>query len=86
MTSEAPASTNTADLSDTDVERFMSSLSNWGRWGDDDRLGTLNLITDAVRKAAAQEIRSATPSRCPETSIRIRPTSSDRESPWYSAL
>lgn len=29
-------------------------VNNWGRWGDDDRIGTLNLITpDAVRRAAA---------------------------------
>src|ERR1700728_4157878 len=23
--------------------------TNWGRWGDDDQLGTLNFITDAAR-------------------------------------
>jgi len=29
-------------------------VSNWGRWGDDDELGTLNLIDDAaVRRGAA---------------------------------
>ena len=29
-------------------------VRNWGRWGDDDRLGTLNLITDeAVAHAAS---------------------------------
>ena len=26
-------------------------LSNWGRWGDDDALGTLNLITPERRAA-----------------------------------
>lgn len=31
---------------------------NWGRWGDDDELGTLNLITDAVRASAAAEVRT----------------------------
>ena len=31
-----------------------ASLRQWGRWGDDDRLGTLNLIDgDAVRRGAA---------------------------------
>ena len=24
---------------------YFDKLSNWGRWGDDDQLGTLNLIT-----------------------------------------
>jgi kynurenine formamidase len=32
--------------------------SNWGRWGDDDELGTLNLITDEVRARAALEVRT----------------------------
>lgn len=29
-------------------------LSNWGRWGDDDQVGTLNLITPERRAAAAR--------------------------------
>ena len=29
--------------------------SNWGRWGENDESGTLNLITDAVRARAAAE-------------------------------
>lgn len=33
---------------------WFDSLSNWGRWGDDDRLGTLNLVTPDVRVAAAR--------------------------------
>lgn len=47
-----------AKLTEADVEQYMTSLSNWGRWGSDDRLGTLNLITDEVRVAAASLIRS----------------------------
>jgi kynurenine formamidase len=40
-----------------DVEGMLKSLSNWGRWGADDELGTLNLITPAKRKAAAALVR-----------------------------
>lgn len=37
----------------------MSDLpSNWGRWGEDDERGTLNLITDEVRARAAREVRT----------------------------
>jgi kynurenine formamidase len=36
-----------------DVIGYFDSLSNWGRWGADDRLGTLNLITPERRKQAA---------------------------------
>ncbi|WP_152354275.1 cyclase family protein [Brachybacterium subflavum] len=34
--------------------------SNWGRWGEDDQLGTLNLIDDAARARAAAEVRDGT--------------------------
>jgi kynurenine formamidase len=40
------------------VDRLVGRLSNWGRWGDDDELGTLNLITHEVRRHAATCIQS----------------------------
>lgn len=40
-------------LTRADVEAMMKSLSNWGRWGEHDELGALNLITPAKRKRAA---------------------------------
>ena len=36
---------------------LMKSLSNWGRWGKDDVLGTLNLITPKTRAAAFATLR-----------------------------
>jgi kynurenine formamidase len=36
-----------------EYERWQTELSNWGRWGKDDELGTLNLITPTKRKQAA---------------------------------
>ncbi|CAM5477411.1 hypothetical protein SAURM35S_09696 [Streptomyces aurantiogriseus] len=33
-------------------------VNNWGRWGTDDEIGTLNLITDEVVRAAAAEVRT----------------------------
>ena len=37
-----------------DFRRVADDVRNWGRWGDDDELGTLNLITaDKVAEAAA---------------------------------
>ncbi|MEU4091020.1 cyclase family protein [Streptomyces sp. NPDC026673] len=33
-------------------------VNNWGRWGGDDEIGTLNLITDEVVRAAAGAVRS----------------------------
>jgi kynurenine formamidase len=40
------------------VDRWMTELANWGRWGKDDERGTLNLLTPERRKralAAAKE-------------------------------
>jgi len=39
-------------------EEYYRSCSNWGRWGDDDQRGTLNLITPETVKAAAACVRS----------------------------
>ncbi|NUS87418.1 MAG: cyclase family protein [Streptomyces sp.] len=33
-------------------------INNWGRWGEADEIGTLNLITDEVVRGAAAAIRS----------------------------
>lgn len=44
-------------VSRAEFEQMMQDLSNWGRWGDDDELGTLNLITPEKRAAAAGLVR-----------------------------
>ena len=37
-----------------DFRRVADDVRNWGRWGDDDELGTLNFITaEKVAEAAA---------------------------------
>jgi kynurenine formamidase len=35
-------------------------VRNWGRWGETDEIGTLNLIDDDARSRAAAEVRTAT--------------------------
>jgi kynurenine formamidase len=42
-------------------ERWQVDLSNWGRWGKEDEMGALNLITPAKRKAAAALVREGFP-------------------------
>lgn len=49
-----------ADRTPPTIEEFATypdRFSNWGHWGDDDRLGTLNLITPEVRAHAAGLVR-----------------------------
>lgn len=55
-------SENPADLDRTDPEGEIAARAeahrNWGRWGDDDRLGTLNFIDAAKRVDAAGLVRT----------------------------
>jgi kynurenine formamidase len=45
---------------DAEVDALARELSNWGRWGAADELGTLNLITEHNRLAAAACVRTGT--------------------------
>src|SRR2546427_1527199 len=40
-----------------EYERWKKDLSNWGRWGKDDEIGALQLITPAKRKEAAALVK-----------------------------
>ena len=51
-------------MAGADVLAFHRDLSNWGRWGDDDQLGALNLITPEVTAAAAATVRSGRTVSC----------------------
>lgn len=40
------------------VEGYFKELNNWGRWGDVDQRGTVNLITPAKRESALKLVRT----------------------------
>jgi kynurenine formamidase len=54
-------------LSSAEVLKFHETLSNWGRFGKDDQLGTLNLITPEKRVAAARLVHSGRTVSCART-------------------
>ena len=41
-----------------EFDALFEEVSNWGRWGDDDERGTLNLLTPAAVVAAAGLVRT----------------------------
>ncbi len=43
-----------------ELDDYAATLANWGRWGPDDQLGTLNLLTAECRVAAAALVQSGT--------------------------
>jgi kynurenine formamidase len=49
---------------DPQVDKLLSSLSNWGRWGEDDQLGTLNHITPESRLAALRAVQTGETVSC----------------------
>src|SRR6201986_5503692 len=57
----SPASSQVSVRSHTvtveEYERWKKELSNWGRWGKDDEIGALNLITPEKRKQAAALVK-----------------------------
>ena len=59
-------------ISNAEFDRWMSEKSNWGRWGKDDQLGTLNLITDAKRKQALSLAKEGITVSLEHTKVLVR--------------
>src|ERR1700756_2192069 len=57
LSSQAVAPATSHAVSPAEYERWKKDLSNWGRWGKDDQIGALNLITPAKRKQAAALVK-----------------------------
>ncbi len=66
-----------APLGTAQVLGFHKTLSNWGRFGDRDQLGTLNLITPERRAAAARLVASGRTVSC----ARPLPTEPSADNP-----
>ena len=64
-------------LKPEDVQTFHEKLSNWGRFGARDQLGTLNFVTPEHRVAAARLVQSGRTVPC----ARALPTEPSLENP-----
>ena len=51
-------------LTPEEVRSLHETLSNWGRWGERDQLGTLNLVTPEKRAEAARRVTSGRTVSC----------------------
>src|SRR5438045_3204615 len=69
-----------ADLDEAGVLALFDQLSNWGRWGPDDQIGCLNLITAEKRIEAAREVRDGIVIGCARV-IRSEPFAADVSNP-----
>ena len=53
----APQAPAPSKVTPQQFEQWKKDLNNWGRWGKDDEVGTMNLITPAKRKQAAALVK-----------------------------
>jgi kynurenine formamidase len=58
MTKGQQMSIGTPQVTVDALEEYIAKYSNWGRWGDDDELGAPNLITRAIVRDAARDVRT----------------------------
>jgi kynurenine formamidase len=65
-------SSSRSELNRKDVEEMMSSLSNWGRWGENDTQGAMNLITPQKRKQAAELVTEGVSISLAHDAIKVR--------------
>lgn len=73
---ESPREAAAHALTKADVDRMMTSLSNWGRWGKEDQLGALNLITPEKRKQASALVQEGITVSLAHHSVKDRRDSS----------
>ena len=57
LSSQAVAPQAGSTVTAAEYERWKKELSNWGRWGKDDQIGAMNLITPAKRRQAAALVK-----------------------------
>ena len=83
-----PPTPTRRDLTEADVNLYMKDLSNWGRWGADDQIGTVNLITDAKRRQAASLVKEGVSislsldADIPGEGVEVPPLAPGKRSPW----
>ncbi|MEV6547505.1 cyclase family protein [Streptomyces sp. NPDC051597] len=54
----ATSAASTASALPPEFHEIAKRVNNWGRWGRDDEIGTLNLVTDEVVREAAATVRT----------------------------
>ena len=81
----APPAATGRSMSHRQLDELLSSISNWGRWGKDDQLGALNLITPEKRRQAAQLVKEGVSVSLAHNVLKIRWTTHRSSSTAWSA-
>jgi kynurenine formamidase len=79
--SAAQAPVNLSSVTRQQFDRWMTELSNWGRWGKDDERGALNLITADKRRQAATLAKTGTIVSLAHPLVNEKPAASGQPRP-----
>ncbi len=71
---------------EAEVLAYFETLSNWGRWGDDDERGTLNLISVDRARAAALAVRHGVLVGCARPIVREGPVADVTHPPLHHMI
>src|SRR5262245_35970020 len=84
FTADGSRAQSSRNLTKDDVDRMMTELSNWGRWGKEDQMGAINLITPAKRKEALKLVKEGVSiSMARDTNAEAAP---DNDSPYEHTM
>jgi kynurenine formamidase len=72
------------DATRADVDRWMTELSNWGRWGKQDQVGTVNLITPEKRREAAALVKDGNSVSLAHNAVTEK--TADNPSPFFHKM
>jgi kynurenine formamidase len=79
--------TSRPQVTKAEFDRWKTELSNWGRWGKDDQLGALNLITPAKRKQAAALVKDGvTVSLAVDANFQVQGTGPTARAPYVRTV
>jgi hypothetical protein len=80
-------STSKHQVTLAEFDRWKTELSNWGRWGKDDQMGALNLITPAKRKQAAALVKDGiTVSLAVDANFEVQGTRPNARAPYVRTV
>ena len=80
VSSDRIATAQARPVTEATLEAWIEELSNWGRWGPDDQLGTLNLVTAEKRKEAIALVRDGVSVSLARDAEKVEAV--DNPSPW----
>ena len=79
----ASVRTQNPEMPQSEFEAMVEELSNWGRWGREDQIGALNLITPEKRLQAAKLVKEGISISLAPAATEVTP---DNPNPYFHTM